>query len=301
MLVKHPIAVDLPGGVTALDSNIDGFHDRIYFADSDGSLWRIQYPDPTHADSTGAEAGIAADGLPGVFTRIFDFRAFTDRQEIFTRPVPVPALFDGSDYTWALAFGSGDRAELDRDDSGFDHFFFVLDVGDSVTRTAANLLAVDYSALDGGFECTTNALDPTNSRYGWYLSLRETEKVVFDATVLNGYVFFPTFDPSTETATHRVPSQCGGGEGGGTPVELSVVCRASGIGRTYKLWYECGLGDYREYNDIVTGMEVNNAGGSPTVDFTGSGGGENPDPTPKIGEGDPEFDRTHSVTNWRQE
>ncbi len=304
VLVKHLIAVDLPGGVTALDSDSDGFHDRIYFADTDGSLWRIQYPAPTAAEATDARAGDAAANLPGLFTRIFDFRGFPDRQEIFTRPVPVPALFDGSNYTWALAFGSGDRAELDREDSGFDHFFFVLDVGDQTTRYPGDLLEIDYSELDGSFDCTTkggSALDPGNGSYGWYLSLRETEKVVFDATVLNGYVFFPTFDPSTETATHEVPSQCGSGSGGGTPVELSVVCRASGIGRTYQLWYECGLGDYKEYNDIVTGMEVNNVDGSPEVEITGSGGGGNGGPPPPLTGLDPGFTREHTVTNWRQE
>ena len=46
-IFKTNMSVDLPGGITALDSDVDGFHDRIYFADSNGGVWRLQYPSPT--------------------------------------------------------------------------------------------------------------------------------------------------------------------------------------------------------------------------------------------------------------
>ena len=289
VLLKTNMSVDLPGGITALDSDVDGFHDRIYFGDSNGGVHRLQFPSPTSASATGAAAG--------TMTRIFDFSSdFPDRQEFFTSPTPVPALFSGSGYTWALAFGSGDRASLDRDDSGIDHFFFLLDAGDTTTRGAADLVALDYTALDGSFDCAASALDPAGGDYGWYLSLRDTEKTVNDALVINGYVFFPTFDPSTETATNP-PNACEGSGGGGAepPVELSVVCRASGIGRAYKLWYECGLGEYTEYNDIITGLGPNGAGDTTKVQPAGT---KKDDPPPPLETG---LTREHTVTNWRQE
>jgi Tfp pilus tip-associated adhesin PilY1 len=284
--------VDLPGGITALDSDVDGFHDRIYFGDSNGGVWRLQFPDPTDASATGATAG--------TLTEIFDFSSdFPDRQEFFTRPIMVPALFDGSGYTWALAFGSGDRANLDREDSGFDHFYFLLDVGDTTTRGETDLVEVDYTALtngfdNAGFDCADTALNPAGGDYGWYISLRETEKTINDAYVVNGYVYFPTFDPSTESATNP-PNSCIGTTGEETPVELSVVCRASGIGRAYKVWYECGLGGYNEYNDIITDIGGNGSSGSTEVEIKGSGGDDPPDTD------DPEQSRQHTVTNWRQE
>jgi hypothetical protein len=118
---------------------------------------------------------------------------------------------------------------------------------------------------------------------------------MFDATVIDGYVLFPTFDPSTATASHNVPDQCpGSGGGSGDPIELDVVCRASGIGRTYKLWFECGLGDYSEHNDIITGSEDYTIGGDTYVSFTGSV--DSPGPTEEF-----PLLREHSVTNWRQE
>jgi hypothetical protein len=299
VVVKIPLVVDVPGGVTALDSNNDGFHDRIYFADTDGSVWRIQYPDPTDSDATGPEVGDDTDGLPGVLTRIFDFRdSFPDRQEFFTRPVPVAAIFDGSGYTWALALGSGDRSELDRTDTGVDHFFFLIDAGDGNTRTASELWEVGFADLTGGFDCNDNYLVPPY--YGWYLSLRETEKVMFDATVIDGWVQFPTFDPTATQAVHNVPNQCGEGpETEGDPVDLSDVCYASGLGRTYKLWYQCGLGDYKDHTDIITGTEDYSIGDSIYVSHTTSQPTDGPEGPQDVDENI--VRRGHTTTNWRQE
>jgi type IV pilus assembly protein PilY1 len=302
VLLKTNLSVDLPGGVTALDSNENGFHDRLYFADSDGGVWRMQFPDPTDSAATGAAAG--------ALTRIFDFRtAFpgvADRQEFFTRPVPVPVLFDGTEYTWAVGLGSGDRANLKRTDSGIDHFYMLVDAADGVTRGIADLLPVDIAELenlqtlttpedlDNAFECTSDALVPPY--YGWYLSLRDTEKVVFDATILNGLVYFPTFDPSTATATSP-PNACASAESPETPVELDVVCRASGIGRSYKLSLICGQGGYTEFNDIATSVQAVNIDGEGST-WTGGGGGEGGG---VLGTSAAEMDNSYLVTNWRQE
>jgi hypothetical protein len=303
---KVNVGVSAPGSPTALDSDIDGFHDRIYFGDSDGSVYRIQFPGPEDSGATGGGAG--------TLTRIFDFRTissggpgFNDRQQFFTRPVTVPALFDGSGYTWAVALGSGDRADLDfYDDVGLpvDHFYFLLDVGDTDTRNKNDLVAINYDELDGDFDCENSALDPANGNYGWYLSLRPNEKVVYDATVINGHVLFPTFDPTPNVfATHNVPDECIPSAGGPTPTPTptpnlalgeEIICKAAGIGRAYDLWFECGLGDYSENDDIYTGVEDYTIGGTTYVTFTES----------KATEGETEeFPNVtgHVVTNWRQD
>jgi len=305
ILYEANMGVAVPGSPTALDSDIDGFHDRIYFADSDGGIHRLQFPSPDDAAATGADAG--------TLTRIFDFRlasgGFPDRQRFFTRPVMVPALFGGSGYTWAMALGSGDRAKLDRFDDvndPVDHFFFMLDVGDTTTRGKTHLEAVNYDQLTGDFDCTAaeSPLDPSVGNYGWYLSLRPNEKVVFDATVINGHVLFPTFDPTPgEFADHNVPDECvPGAAGTPTPTPTpnvafggeEVICKAAGIGRSYDLWFECGLGEYGENNDIYTGIEDYTIGGTTYVTFTES----------SFTEGETEeFPNVtgHVVTNWRQD
>ena len=105
-VVKHPIGVPVPAGPTVLDTDDDGFHDRVYFADSDGSVWRIQYPPPNTSEATGPEAN--SDGSePGEITRIWDFRtSFADRQMFFHRPVAVSTVVEGGAKVWALAWAA---------------------------------------------------------------------------------------------------------------------------------------------------------------------------------------------------
>jgi hypothetical protein len=297
----------VPGSPTALDSDVDGFHDRIYFGDSDGGVFRLTYPGPGDVAATGVDLG--AGHVP---KRIFDFRAgfagggFPDRQQFFTRPVTVPALFGSSGYTWALALGTGDRANLEVMDGSnpIDHFFFLLDVGDDVTRGKNDLVAVNYDELDGTEQCDgkDSALNPDNGDYGWYLSLRPNEKVVFDASVINGHVLFPTFDPTPGVfATHNAPDECEPG-GGGTPSPTETpdpsfgpaLCKADGLGRAYDLWFTCGIGDYSENNDVYTGVEDYTIGGTTYVTYTES----------HFTEGETEeFPNVtgHVVTNWRQD
>jgi hypothetical protein len=317
VVYKENIFASMPGSPTALDSDIDGFHDRIYFGDSDGGVWRLEFGAPNDSAQTGADVG--------TMTRIFDFRLdFPDRQRFYYRPVMVPALFTGSSYTWGIAMGTGDRPNLNREDGEIDHFYFLLDDGQSTFKTATDLVAINYDEQNVQPEagvCEPSTLNPADGSFGWYVSLRPNEKVMFDATVVNGHVLFPTFDPSDVLAAHNVPDQCGtsgGGAGGGdddsdgvsddidqcpgTPEDMEVddvgcalvSCHASGLGRFYDLWFECGLGEYTETNDIITGSETYTIGGTTYVSFTGSNF------SPPVTE---EFPNAtgHVITNWRQE
>ena len=237
--------------------------------------------------------------------RLFDFRTdFPDRQQFFTRPVTVPALFGTSGYTWALAMGTGDRANLEEYDpnlSPIDHFFFVLDADDGVTRGKNDLVAINNEDLDGTFDCD-NALTPdagAGAKFGWYLNLRPWESVVFDATVINGHVLFPTFDPTPGVlASHNTPEECPTGT---TPTPSPTpdpsgptICNAAGLSRSYDLWFECGNGEYGENDDVYTGVEDYTIGGTTYVTYTES----------HFTEGETEeFPNVagHVVTNWRQD
>ena len=299
VIFKHPVGVALPGSPTALDTDDDGFHDRVYFADSDGSLWRIQYPAPTSSSATGAEA--AEDGSePGVIVRIWDFRtSFPDRQMFFHRPVAVATVAEDGQKYWAITAGSGNRANLGEEIGAVDHFFFALDVGDDTTRDASYLLPVSYADLDGSITCATSALNPTEGLYGWYLSLRPNEKVVWEAPVIDGYIEFPTFDPTNGVvAVHNVPDQCGSDpppeDDEGDDGEPEVVCTSSGLGRVYKLWFKCGLGDYTETNTPIMGGTVTTDGTTTTTYYPTI----NPDEEPE--QHDYDHPGNHVVTNWRQ-
>ena len=115
---------------------------------------------------------------------------------------------------------------------------------------------------------------------------------------------FPTFDPTPNVfASHNVPDECIPSDGGPTPTPTptpnlalgeEIICKAAGIGRAYDLWFECGLGDYSENDDLYTGIEDYTIGGTTYVTFTES----------KATEGETEeFPNVtgHVVTNWRQD
>ena len=298
IVYKHLIGVAVPGSFAAHDSDLDGFHDRIYFGDSDGSVWRIEFPAPNDPAAT----GVGAANLE----RIFDFRAgFAARQQFFTRPIIVPAKFDGANFIWALAMGAGDRANLQLEDGGINGFYFMLDSGTYATpRTAGDLVGIDYSSLTGDFQCADSALDPGNGLYGWYMTMRPNEKTTFEATVINGHVLFPTFEPGLDLLATDPPDLCGGSGGGGggggfggpepPDVDPDFVCRAAGIGRVYDLWFECGNGTQTELNDLPTGSEFYTIDGTTYVTHTLSGG------SPGLTQ---EFlnPSGYTVTNWRQE
>jgi hypothetical protein len=308
IVLKYNIGTNLPGGFTALDSNLDGFHDRIYFGDTNGGIWRIKYPAPDNSGATGPD--IEANGGGAKVRRIWNLTGTSDiRQQFFARPVTVPTLFGGGSYTWGLAIGSGDRANLQRKDRVVDgtdneinNFFFLLDTGeDGVTRDHTNLSAVNYDQLTGDYTCPDNTrIDPDANRYGWRLKLRANEKVNFEATVLNGHVLFPTFEATdTPLGSGDVVDMCGGGGPTPTPTTVGdtggdVFCSGAGIGREYDLWFECGYGEEKAVNDIITGLEDYTIDGITYVTFTVS------EVQPGITE---EFVTStgYATSNWRQD
>ena len=167
-------------------------------------------------------------------------------------------------------------------------------------------MALNYFDLDGSFACSTSALDPGAGNYGWYLNLRPNEKVMSDSPVIDGHVLFTTFDPTAGvTAQHNVPNQCGSepppddggdGDGGEAPPEgeEELVCKTSGIGRRYDLWFQCGMGEYGESNVPYSGIATSTTGETTTASFTKMAD-DPPDDQEFLHPGD------HVVTNWRQE
>ena len=337
-VLKELIGVAVPGTPALLDSDNDGFHDKIYFGDTNGAVWRLQYPSPFLSTATGADAG--------TLRRIFDvsgtLTTASGRQQFFQEPALVPVLFNGVNYTYAIALGSGDRANLGEDISTtVNHFFVVLDDLDNdpanAAYTEANLVAREYGDLVNAFTpdpgatlCTDSAFEaPTK---GWYLTLRNgqaesppsqggSEKVNYKATIFASHVYFTTFEP-TDNSADNPPEICvpttpsatptpvatatptggggGGGGGGGTPTV--DVCRASGIGRMYDLGLSCGLGEYTEVNDVLTGITTWTIGNTTYVQGTTSGGGSTSGITGGLGpRKEHAINIISSTTNWRQE
>ena len=314
VVVKELIDVgtSVPGSPAVLDSDNDGFHDKVYFGDTNGAIWRYQLPSPYVDFVAGGYATVyEAAHLRRIFDVSGTLGATAGRQQFFVQPTLVPVLFNGSNYTYAIAMGSGDRANLgDMTADITNHFYVVLDDLDNDPANLAydetDLVARAYddmgiqnafTAEPGSTVCVDNAFV---SAKGWYLELRlnllvtapdlpeGSEKVNYEATVFANHVYFTTFQPGEglaasnpveictpstppPTGTPIAPTPTPTPDPSGPAPGPDVRCKASGIGRIYDLGLTCGLGEYTEVDDIVTGISDYTIGDTTYVVFPTSG------------------------------
>jgi type IV pilus assembly protein PilY1 len=218
-----PFVYSIPSDMTAIDSNYDGYVDRIYAGDTGGNLWRINTLDtntanwtvtklfssnPGYTGDPGAGVASAADGSTG--------------RKIFYQP---SVSIDANNLIW-IFFGTGDR-EHPLNLAVTDRFYAVIDKGQSTTATEASLLDVSSDLIQNGTQAQVTTMQsllnqaatPSNTTYyGWYMRLYgaeynnttpyQGEKVLAQPTLINGVVYFTTYAPSTST-TSTDPCQTG--------------------------------------------------------------------------------------------
>jgi type IV pilus assembly protein PilY1 len=168
---------DIPADLAVIDSNADGFADRIYAADTGANIWRININAVTFAEWTVhklAELGSGGDNA---------------RKFLFAPDVVLTEPSGGSDY---VLIGSGDR-EHPFDTSIANRYYAIRDNHTIDDVRAEPLLEADlYDA--------TSAFTPPLDADGWFVQLATGEKVVGGSTTLNGTVIFGTNIPATEVA-----------------------------------------------------------------------------------------------------
>jgi type IV pilus assembly protein PilY1 len=171
-----------------IDSNADGFADRIYLADTAANLWRVNVDSGgSNLPSTWAAAKLAALGGSGS-----NDRKFMQAPDV----VPFDASFD------AVLIGSGDR-ENPLDTTIQNHFYMIKDAH------AVSALPTSAWQLADLYDATSSYSVPANAN-GWYFGLATGEKVVTGATTLNGATFFSTNRPQS---TLPSGTSCNGGLG----------------------------------------------------------------------------------------
>jgi len=218
---KWNIGSAVPGGLEVLDQNDDGFGDRVYFGDTNGSLWRLDITGET-VDTGSGHLNTSAWTL----TRIYQFSnlgVYDDSgnltgstpAEFFMKPKLVPVSFNGGSYTWGIAIGTGDRAHVGKMDGVRNRFYFVMDYDDT-TRDETDLHGVDLG--DGNEDTETTFFNPSSNEFGWYLRLRPNEKVTTDGIIVAKKVQFATFEATPPGANQG-------------------KCSAGGQGRIYQVYY----------------------------------------------------------------
>ncbi len=173
MLRSFPTARSVPADVTLVDSDFDGYIDRVYAVDLGGSLYRIDFESPANGGPSDWTMYKLAD-LSGGTT--------TGRKFFFGPDMVVTRSFT------ALLLGSGDR-EKPLLATTRDHFFEMIDrnLGKGAVPSPTTILFSDLVPAGA----TSNV-----SAAGCYVALDIGEKVVNAATSIGGKRYFGTNRPS---------------------------------------------------------------------------------------------------------
>ena len=158
----------IPSDISRVDTNGDGYTDRLYVGDMGGRVWRFDIGD---ADTNGWTG------------RVFFNASTSGRRKIFY--APDATLEKGYEMVF---FGTGDR-EHPNETGVVNRFYAVKDRGLSTTLTEDNLEDVTNGVSNNSLE----------NKEGWYIRLEANkgEKVTGVPVVAHGVVYFTTFSVSS--------------------------------------------------------------------------------------------------------
>ncbi|MDH5570752.1 MAG: PilC/PilY family type IV pilus protein [Gammaproteobacteria bacterium] len=223
--MKNGIAAD----ITPIDSDNNGFIDRLYAADLGGRVWRFDIND--------ANTGASNFATGGVFASISGNTAASARRFYYAPDVAL--IQKGGIAFYSVSIGSGYRAHplnLSTDDRFYvfrDH-----DIHAAPTDTNGN---VSYTPITeaGMYDATLNliqtgtpdqqatAITSLAGSSGWYITVTTTtsgakngEKVMASSLTLLNTVMFTTYTPPSNTG---LSASCAPTEGIGKFYIVSIV------------------------------------------------------------------------------
>jgi len=184
----------IPSDPTIIDSDNDGYADRLYIGDTGGQLWRIDFDDVDTSSQ-------------------FIVNPLADLGETQYQPFfypPSVALKDDIATPYiSLSIGSGNRTNP-LDGSTQNRLFSVhdTDVGKGAPATGSGMLKIgdlyDATANNISSSDTTtasNAATELKSKRGWYISLEAGEKVLSSVVTFEGKILATTFSPFNGSAS----------------------------------------------------------------------------------------------------
>ncbi len=207
----------------AVDTNQDGFLDRIYIGTTAGYLYRVSIDSPAELVSPCPLAGSSACITDAAWEPLVIFDTVTvetdpasHRDVEVRRPIffPPAVIFSSRLGRYALAFGTGNREDLfSAAPLGGNRFYLFVDDTDRVLPESLPFAETDFEDLTGpvalpGSDFLQNRLD---GQRGWFLELGEPalddpadaafdpahEKVITPATAITGITTFSTFIPAS--------------------------------------------------------------------------------------------------------
>ena len=218
---KHSIAAD----ITTLDSDYDGYIDRIYAADTGGDVWRIDMPGTNTNDFSHFKLAELGSNKATEDRRFFykPLVARTIYSKVSETTVNGKKVITRLDTPYdAIVIGSGNRSKPTGTNEQ-DQLFMIRDEN-TVTQTfktnAPDTIKPDDLMLMNS-DPFGNALDDVDDFVdleidlakfnGWRYELSTGEKSLAASTVVGGVAYFTSFTPASETSTENQCSLSGGG------------------------------------------------------------------------------------------
>jgi len=205
-----------PGDVAPVDTNFDGYIDRLYIGDTGGRLWRI-----SDYQSTGDLRPLNNPNILTWFGKVIfsanhepnhaDYASASKGRKIFYRPSVV---FENG-YL-GIYFGTGDR-EHPLNTAVVDRLYAVYDRGQRTNEniSESNLEDVTADLLQAATAVTAGTCDPNStaincilqrlsstSNYGWYIRMDTNygalpgEKILAPALIFNKVAYFTSYSPN---------------------------------------------------------------------------------------------------------
>lgn len=210
VIYKRLLDGSAPSEPAAVDTDQDGYLDRIYIGTTKGFLYRVDLGVNGSGEIPRLEQIAVAGADHNTYTaerikevdgsnrpqwvpkKIFS----TGGRPIFFRP---SVIFVAKLGRYALSFGTGDREDLWSKSGGVEGRFYVfVDETDkllTLPMVETNLQEILVTNAD-----ITNAdflLGRPEGQRGWFLRLNADERVITDAFALSGVTFFSSYQPDT--------------------------------------------------------------------------------------------------------
>ncbi len=219
----------IPGEISILDSDYDGYIDRLYAADTGGNIWRFDMPtsnptDPKEPWSSFKLANLDPSGKRKFFYKPIVVRTYFSKVTESKTGNTKTITRKNTPYE-AILIGSGNRVFPVSSTTTANYLFMIRDE-DTLTHTHKNtdretILMSDLPHIySDKFEASLDneeefrQIELTFSGFkGWKYPLRAGEKSLAKANVVGGVAYFSTFKPAPDSAANSQCKVTGGNSG----------------------------------------------------------------------------------------
>ncbi|WP_372869769.1 pilus assembly protein [Shewanella sp.] len=230
------------GSIATLDSNSDGYTDRLYAADLGGKIWRMDLPSADKTTWSGFKFADLGGNLASNDRRFFYEPSVA--QTYFTNSTKV-TVTDGSGTSTTIAYqnvpydavtlGSGNRPDplsLATEDMFFvlqDRYVISQQFGNGGTTIPEPLTLSSLYDVTSASPATEAENIAFGTKRGWYFDFSVSgEKSLSPSVIIKGKVYFTSFIPTQPAADQN-------------------VCTVSSVGRLYTLDLHKGARYNEEY------------------------------------------------------